>query len=74
MMQPNKTRVVVACFNTECSMDDVVSRALKYVDRVGALRIQATSCQYNDYSSTMNPLIHGSGVGFSVIRPHLKSC
>ncbi|MFH1031510.1 MAG: glycosyltransferase family 2 protein [Chloroflexota bacterium] len=42
--------------------------------RTAGLRIKevAISCRYGDYSSTMNPLLHGLRVAFSVIRLRLS--
>jgi len=37
------------------------------------IREVAISCRYHPYSSTKNPVIHGLGVAFSVIKLRLKS-
>lgn len=58
---------------TEAGMSISVETLIKA--RAAGLRIReaAISCQYHPYSSSMNPLIHGLGVAFSVIRLRFSS-
>ena len=58
---------------TEAGMSISVETLIKA--RAYGLKIRevATSCQYHPSSSTMNPVIHGLRVAFSVVKLRLKS-
>lgn len=66
-------RALITVSSTEAGMSVSVETLIKA--RAAGLRIKevATSCQYHPYSSSLNPISHGLGVAFSVVKLRLKN-